>query len=103
MTSFIQNQQGDTANFFVKGDFVQSNTNGLRQALLDSIKNGITKIKIDLNEANCIDSPSIGLLVSVHNTLKPLAGELVVNRAKQPIAELFSVLQLDKRFTVNAS
>lgn len=102
MSYFKQDIDGKTANFYVNGDFIQSRTQTLRSALLDVIKNGATVIRIDLTEVNHIDSPSIGLLVSAHNTLKGVSGELIVDKVNPRLAELFSVLQLDKRFKVNS-
>ncbi|MFZ5952560.1 MAG: STAS domain-containing protein [Candidatus Rifleibacteriota bacterium] len=102
MIAFDKTLDGQVAKFLIKGDFVQSSSSEiLRKALLDTIRSGITTIRIDLRDADHIDSPSIGLLVSAHNSLRSVSGELIVDQVKPQLAELFSVLQLDKRFKIN--
>ncbi len=101
MSPFSKTQEGSVATFTVESDFTQNTNAGLRQSLLDAIKDGATTIKVDLHQADRIDSPSIGLLVAAHNSLKNSSGELIIVRAKPQIVELFAVLQLDKRFKVN--
>lgn len=101
MSPYSEKIEGTTCTITVEGDFTQGNTSGIRLAIAEAIKNGVTTVKIDMSETNRIDSPSIGILVATHNSLKAVDGKLVIDRVKPHIVELFSFLQLDKRFAVN--
>jgi anti-anti-sigma factor len=101
MSPYSEKIEGTVCTITVEGDFTQSSTAGIRQTLTDAVKSGITTIRIDMAEVNHIDSPSIGVLVATHNSLKAVDGKLIIYRVKPHITELFSFLQLNKRFEVN--
>lgn len=100
MNAFSFDHEEKIASFVVEGDFVQSTANELRPAFLKAIKDGAREVRVDLKKSNHIDSPSIGLLLATYNSLKMYDGELVIVNPSAPIVELFTVLQLNKRFKI---
>ena len=100
MKAFTKSKRGDIVTIKFKENFTQEKISDLRPVLRDSLEKGVKTVKIDFANVEHIDSPGIGLLVATYNTLQTKEGELIINNVKSDIVELFSVLQLDRRFTI---
>ncbi len=69
------------------------------QALIDD---GHTRIVLDLNEVNFVDSSGLGAIVAIYKRLKPV-GKLVILTSSQAVLTMFKLTRLEKVFTIISS
>ena len=55
---------------------------------------------LDFSQVQSIDSVGIGLLVATHNSLAKVGGSLSLANVGQDIFQLFTLMRLDKHFSV---
>jgi anti-anti-sigma factor len=50
-----------------------------------------------------VDSSGIGLLISAHNSLKKVGGQLAVIHASADVLELFQTMRMHQHFSVSGN
>ena|ERR1035438_6311553 len=84
------------------GDLVAAKVPELRlqlRALVDG--SDVHTIVLDFSNVRMVDSIGIGLLISVHNTLRKAGRELSAIRVSKDIFELFRTLRLHQHFSIS--
>lgn len=90
-----------TAIFPLEGDLVAAKLPPLRAHLRDLVASGVLHLTLDLTQTQMVDSAGIGLLISAHNSLKKVGGELAVTHASKEIIELFQTMRIQQHFKVS--
>ena len=83
------------------GDVVAGAVAGLRSALRGMVAEGVREVVVDLSGVEMIDSSGIGLLISAHNSLSKLGGNLAVTHASGDILALFQAMRIHQHFSVS--
>lgn len=84
------------------GDIVAANVPDLRsqlKTLLASAGNDV--IVLDLAQVHMVDSVGIGLLISVHNTLRKVGRQLALIHVAPDIFDLFRTLRMHQHFSIS--
>lgn len=91
----------DSVTIIPDTDIIASQYQGLQKELHDLIKDGEKKLIIDLKNIDIIDSAGLGVFISAQNSLKVSGGLLEVVNASKYIMKLFTIMRLDKHFSVS--
>lgn len=85
----------------LEGDLVASSVPRVRALLRDLVTEGVQKLVIDLSNVQMVDSAGLGLLISAHNSIKKMGGQLSVVEASADIVELFTTMRIHQHFSVS--
>jgi anti-sigma B factor antagonist len=85
-----------------EADIVASSAHYLKTELLNLIQQGATKVIVDLQEIEMVDSTGLGVFIAAQNSLKEDGGSLEVINVSADLFHLFQIMRLDKHFTVKA-
>jgi anti-sigma B factor antagonist len=96
----IAGAQGDEVRVALAGHVTQRELNPLQDPLIDLLgPGGYGKIvRLDLSEAEYLDSSGVGWLLSCHKRMKQAGGRLLIERPHPIVANVFRVLKLEKVF-----
>ncbi len=83
-------------------DIVASQEPALRATLTQAIEQGNTRIVLDLQHVEMVDSCGLGVLISVQNSLQAQGGKLTVSNVSAPLLRMFRLMRLDRHFAVTA-
>lgn len=86
-----------------EGDLVAARLPALRTQLTQMVASGILHLTLDLADVQLVDSMGIGLLVSAHNSLTKVGGDLTVIHASKDILHLFRTMRIHQHFSVNGN
>jgi anti-anti-sigma factor len=86
-----------------EGDVVAAFVPALRARMLALLKGGARKLVLDLSNTQMVDSLGLGLLISAHNSLLKLGGELSVIHASDDILDLFKTMRIHQHFSVSGN
>ena len=95
--------QGTRAMVQPEGDVVAARLPALRAHLRKMVGAGVVHLTLDLAGVRMADSAGIGLLISAHNSLKKVGGELTVIHASKDIFELCKAMRIQQHFSVSES
>lgn len=84
------------------GDVAAHHVEELNNELLELLHYQYKHIILDFVNVDMIDSMGISTLVSSKNKLNKYGGELTVINVLPEIADMFSLMNLDKHFTIKA-
>jgi anti-anti-sigma factor len=74
-----------------------TNSQSLKEELLELIEEGYTELIIDLNQVQSVDSSGLGKLLLIHKRLKERNGKLkIINVNSEYVQKMFSMIHLDK-------
>ncbi|HNT33736.1 MAG TPA: STAS domain-containing protein [bacterium] len=93
-------REGNRATVKPTQRFTASLSEQLKPELKDLVDQGVAEVIFDLLGVDDIDSISIGLIVSTHNSLKKLGGVVRVINVCDDIISLFKTMRLDQHFTI---
>ena len=62
---------------------------------------GASQLVLDLTDVRMVDSMGIGLLISIHNTLKKTGRQLSVIHVSKEINELFRTMRMHQHFSIS--
>ncbi len=83
------------------GDIVARTVPELRSSLRELLANGVRQLVIDLTNVQMVDSAGLGLLISTHNSLKKVGGQLSVIEASPDVMELLTTMRMHLHFSIN--
>ena len=75
----------------------------LREAIVTAIDAGHTRLIIDVEKVDFLDSTGLGVLIGVLRRINALGGELRLVCSTPRILDLFSLTDLDRVFDLRAS
>ncbi len=81
-------------------DLIASMADEFREEINSLLQESPKEIQIDLSGVKMIDSSGISIITTTHNALKKSGGILRIINATSDIANLFSVMNLDRHFKV---
>ena len=87
----------------LQGDIVAAKVPELRTQLRALVEGGAPHLVLDLSSVRMVDSMGIGLLISVHNTLKKTGRQLSVTHVSKDIMELFRTMRMHQHFSVSGN
>ncbi|HEG44220.1 MAG TPA: anti-sigma factor antagonist [Phycisphaerales bacterium] len=82
------------------GNIVASMASDFRFELLGLIEDGATQLTVNLKGVRMVDSDGIGALIAAHKALAKNGGKLTIANPSDDIREFFSLMHLDKQFTI---
>lgn len=74
----------------------------LKNAVVDLANRGQLRVVLSLSRLDQIDSSGLGALISLHKTLAPPRGRLVLCEMPVKLKPIFQLTRLDRVFTVAA-
>jgi len=77
------------------------NMKTLKEKMFEIIKDGHTKLVINLKEITFIDSSGLSVLISLFKHVKTLNGSIELCGLNEQPTELLEITQLDKIFTIS--
>ncbi len=86
-----------------EGDLVSLLLPELRAKMRDLVGSGVRQLTLDLNKVQMVDSAGLGLLISAHNSLKKVGGQLAVVHASEDILQLFKTMRIHQHFSVSGN
>jgi anti-anti-sigma factor len=75
----------------------------LRLKLRCMVDEGVRDLVVDLADINMVDSSGIGLLISAHNSLRKLGGQLALIHASADLLELFRSMRMHQHFSISGN
>jgi anti-sigma B factor antagonist len=72
----------------------------LQTLFKEEIKNGITKIILDLSKVTIMDSSGIGLIIALCNSINEIKGTLNVTNVEKEIFKMLQLMRLVNRLNV---
>ena len=75
----------------------------LRSKMREIVASGARELVLDLSDVVMVDSSGIGLLISAHNSLKKVGGQLAVIHASADVLELFQTMRMHQHFSVSGN
>lgn len=94
-------RQGNEVRVQPKRDIVGNAAEGLRAKLNEAIQEGASKVLLDLDEVETIDSIGLSVLIGAHMHLSQHGGHLEIDNARMEIYDLFRTMRLDKHFAIH--
>ncbi|MGM0502090.1 MAG: STAS domain-containing protein, partial [Bacillota bacterium] len=74
-----------------------TNSQDLKEELLNLIQQGYTEITIDFDQVESVDSSGLGKLLLIHKRLKERNGALkIINLNNDYVKKMFSMIHLNK-------
>lgn len=83
-----------------QGRITAANAEQLKKALQEVIEAGATRLTIDLEKVDMIDSKGLAVFIVCYQTLAQRSGTLTVVTHSPDMLGLFQVMRLDRHFTV---
>lgn len=93
--------KGTQATITLGENLVASLVPDLKGAMKALLREGVTKLAIDLSQVSIVDSTGIGCLIAAHNSLTKINGGLTVFGTSSDIYELLCSMRLNRHFTIN--
>lgn len=84
----------------LSGECDVSTVGPLRDALNAQISGGARHLTVDLSDLGFADSASINVLVAAHRALRELGGGLELAFPQPPVAQVLTLLGVDRVLTV---
>ena len=84
-------------------DIVAASIPELRSKMRGIVEEGVRELVVDLADVHMVDSSGIGLLISAHNSLRKVGGQLAVIHASAEILELFQTMRMHQHFSVSGN
>ncbi|MGP3777927.1 STAS domain-containing protein [Halanaerobium saccharolyticum] len=83
------------------GNIDFSNSQDLKDKLLELFKKGYKKVILDFSEVESIDSSGLGKLLLFHKKLKEKEGKLIIRNVESDyIKNMFEMIHLNKVITI---
>jgi anti-anti-sigma factor len=96
--SIAPSSAGDEIRVSLAGHVTQRELNPLQDPLIELLgPGGYGKIvRLDMSEANYLDSSGVGWLLLCHKRMKQAGGRLLIERPHPIVQNVFRVLKLEK-------
>lgn len=95
--------RGEVAIVAVRGDLDISTSPGLRNRLVELATGPVSKLVIDLEDIEFLDSTGLGVLVGALKRMRTKDGDLVLICSTPRILKVFEITALTKVFTFASS
>jgi anti-sigma B factor antagonist len=96
-------KRGDTDVLTLRGEIDVYTAPRLRQAIIDLVEAGATRIVVDMGAVDFLDSTGLGVLVGGLKRVKVRDGELSIVTSQDKILKIFDITGLNKVFSIHDS
>jgi anti-sigma B factor antagonist len=93
-------RDGDTCVLALKGEVDVYTSPSFKERLVKTIDEGCTRIVVDLEGVDFIDSSGLGVLVSGLRRVKENGGSIRLICTREPILKVFRITGLDRVFPI---
>src|SRR5207245_8888264 len=94
---------GDAARLTLRGEIDVYTAPRLRQAIIDLVDGGATRIVVDMEKVDFLDSTGLGVLVGGLKRVRMKDGSLAVVTTQDKILKIFDITGLNKVFAIHPS
>ena len=96
-------QHGDASVLTLRGEIDVYTAPRLRQAIIDLVEAGTTRIVVDMGKVDFLDSTGLGVLVGGLKRVKTQDGDLAIVTTQEKILKIFEITGLNKVFAIHTS
>ena len=97
----MSTREGTLEKLMLETNVSANNVQALRELFKQHLQDGVRSLELNFRQVESIDSVGIGLLVATHNSLAKAGGSLALVNVSQDIHQLFTLMRLDKHFSVS--
>ena len=94
---------GDAALLTLRGEIDVYTAPRLRQAIIDLVDGGASKIVVDMTKVDFLDSTGLGVLVGGLKRVRMKDGSLDIVASQDKILKIFDITGLNKVFAIHPS
>jgi anti-sigma B factor antagonist len=94
---------GDAALLRLRGEIDVYTAPRLRQAIIDLVDGGATRIVVDMEKVDFLDSTGLGVLVGGLKRVRMKEGSLAIVTSQDKILKIFDITGLNKVFPIHSS
>src|SRR5438876_9590788 len=94
---------GDAALLTLRGEIDVYTAPRLRQAIIDLVDGGATRIVVDMEKVDFLDSTGLGVLVGGLQRVRMKDGSLAVVTTQDKILKIFDITGLNRVFAIHPS
>jgi len=95
--------RGDASVLVLRGEIDVYTAPRLRQAIVDLVDGGATRIVVDMERVDFLDSTGLGVLVEGLKRVKTREGSLSIVATQDKILKIFDITGLNKAFPIFVS
>ncbi len=92
----IVNISDNIVLFVIKEDIMSYMVERIRDEIYGTINEDISKVILDLNNIDYIDSLGIGAIIELFKKARSLDGDIVMINVSQPVMRLIKMLNVEK-------
>lgn len=96
-------QRGDATILSLRGEIDVYTAPRLRQTIVDLVDGGATRLVVDMEKVDFLDSTGLGVLVEGLKRVKSRDGSLSLVATQDKILKIFDITGLNKAFLIHAS
>ena len=94
---------GDAALLTLRGEIDVYTAPRLRQAIIDLVEGGASRIVVDMEKVDFLDSTGLGVLVGGLKRVRLQEGSLAIVTSQDKILKIFDITGLNKVFPIHSS
>ena len=94
---------GDASLLPLRGEIDVYTAPRLRQAIIDLVEGGATRIVVDMERVDFLDSTGLGVLVGGLKRVKMKEGSLSIVTTQDKILKIFDITGLNKAFPIHGT
>jgi len=94
---------GDASLLSLRGEIDVYTAPRLRQAIIDLVEGGATRIVVDMEKVDFLDSTGLGVLVGGLKRVRVKDGSLSIVTTQDKILKIFDITGLNRVFAIHAS
>src|SRR6266540_3092990 len=95
--------RGDASVLVLRGEIDVYTAPRLRQTIVDLVDGGATRIVVDMEKVDFLDSTGLGVLVEGLKRIKNREGSLAIVATQDKILKIFDITGLNKAFAIHAT
>jgi anti-sigma B factor antagonist len=95
--------RGDASVLTLRGEIDVYTAPRLRQAIVDLVDGGASRIVVDMEKVDFLDSTGLGVLVDGMKRVKSRDGSLAIVATQDKILKIFDITGLNRAFSLHSS
>lgn len=103
MTDTIAVAAPQKAAYLLETDVVAAQVPALRACFKELLAGGVKQLNLNLVKVEMVDSAGIGLIISTHNSLRKLGGELELTGVRPELGDLFRSMRMHQHFKISGA
>lgn len=103
MTDTVAGPVQEKTAYLLETDVVAAQVPALRTCFKELLAGGVKRLNLNLTRVEMVDSAGIGLIISTHNSLRKLGGELELTGVRPEIGDLFRSMRMHQHFKISGA